>query len=271
MRWPLRSQVTLNGYDAGPVPQQPQVWDGHGYKDRNEDRPLQLPKQHLRSGLNRLCVTSLDAAPHVVVLIAAEPRAASSVVESVRSERAVDLAAAEKRVVATFGGDDDDIQATATRLVLSCPLSMRRLGTPVRTAECRHLECFDLESYVELAKTSTRPRWSCPLCSASARPHQLRVDSWVAHVLEKASGAQLEVEVRPDGSFGTPSSSGTSFSHTGRKRKQSGDAAPLELSPAAPGSAGGSSASREPAPPKAEVIDIESGDDENHPICIDSD
>ena len=48
--------------------------------------------------------------------------------------------------------EDDDIVAGAARVSLQCPLSHLRVSTPVRSHRCKHLECFDLQSYLQMAR-----------------------------------------------------------------------------------------------------------------------
>lgn len=48
-------------------------------------------------------------------------------------------------------------------LQLTCPITLKRLKYPVRGKYCRHLETFELNSYVELNYASRR--WRCPVCN----------------------------------------------------------------------------------------------------------
>ena len=65
-RWPLRARVYLNTVEL-PIHQQPQAWDGHHHKDRNEDLPLIL--RGVRTGRNRLLIISCDAEPHIAAIL----------------------------------------------------------------------------------------------------------------------------------------------------------------------------------------------------------
>lgn len=330
-RWPLRTVVFLNGGQQ-PVSQQPQAWDGHAYKDRGEDKPLVLPSSSLRVGTNRIYMTSYDAQAHVASVCLTESRSPAQLVEEVKREHTLLPSAAQKHMRATFGDptDDDDVVAGAARISLLCPLSMMRIATPVRGATCRHLECFDLNAYLELASATPFPRWQCPLCSAPARPHQLRVDSWTSHVLETLLPELHEVEVQPEGSFAPVEERAAVGAGRKRKRSSTGaeaaaaasveigdalgsaigsqesrassvdsqatqvddakdeggssDARAADGSPAgengnaATGHAAGASAAdsgaasaAQPAAASHVVIEIDSGDDEDHPICLSSD
>lgn len=91
---------------------------------------------------------------------------------------------------------------------LADPFSRVVFSIPVRGKDCTHLECFDLETWLNSRlgkkcgacnKTSGCPRcasepsfvdkWRCPLCDGDARPYSLRVDEYLVDVR-----AQLERE-----------------------------------------------------------------------------
>merc|ERR1712205_127399 len=91
-----------------------------------------------------------------------------------------------------------------------------RVVTPVRSTRCKHLECFDLASYLQMARASKFPKYTCPRCSSSARPHELRLDPWMQQLLGEVPTSCFEVEVQPDGSFSAVTEKPTPAS---RKRK----------------------------------------------------
>jgi len=129
--------------------------------------------------------------------------------------------------------DDDDIivaTADAISIDLADPFSSKLWEVPVRGADCRHLECFDLNVWL-----STRPKnpdcnhafaqakdcsicryfvgdepskvdkWKCPLCSGDARPRSLRLDGYLADVREQllssGMGKAKSILVSADGSW----------------------------------------------------------------------
>ena len=295
-RWPLRTRLFLNGREL-PVHQLPQSWDGHAYKDRNEDAPLVLGP-HVRPGRNRLFITSYDPQPHLAVLMVCDARTPDQLMSEIAREHTTPESTALSHVLATFGDpaeQDDDIVAGAARLSLIDPLSHMLIRVPARAATCRHLECFDLRSYIELAQATAHPQWTCPLCSAPARTHELRVDSWTARVIKSLEAEQTEVEVQPDGSFAAyvPQARGPNgLSSTSRKRRREkgsganegagGTAEPLgaadvlamyESQGIDDGGAtvhtASSSQSHGNNTQLTEIIETaESGDDEDHPICL---
>lgn len=91
---------------------------------------------------------------------------------------------------------------------------MARVQVPVRAVGCRHIQCFDLRSYLDLHRQLTF--WRCPICEADAHCDSLCVDEYVAlitlftvivpfrymsDVLRATDDSILEVEIHADGTF----------------------------------------------------------------------
>ena len=57
----------------------------------------------------------------------------------------------------------EGVEQTAVRVVLKCPITRQRLRLPARGCECRHIQCFDLESFLQM--NCDRPSWRCPVCT----------------------------------------------------------------------------------------------------------
>ncbi|KAH7326349.1 hypothetical protein B0I35DRAFT_132410 [Stachybotrys elegans] len=111
-------------------------------------------------------------------------------------------------------GSDDDIMVINDTLTVSVadPFSGSLYKVPVRGNKCRHLECFDLETWLQ-----TRPRkpigepcepcmtdvWKCPICDSDCRPSSLRIDDFFAQIAQKlASNSDTHVKhvtLRKDG------------------------------------------------------------------------
>jgi len=88
--------------------------------------------------------------------------------------------------------DDDDIAMVSAELTIDLedPFTLRIFDVPVKGAECRHAECFDLETFL-LTRPGKAGRegapclvdvWRCPLCRGDARPRSLRVDGFLQDV-----------------------------------------------------------------------------------------
>lgn len=58
--------------------------------------------------------------------------------------------------------DRDNVEQTALKVSLKCPITFKKITLPARGHECKHIQCFDLESYLQL--NCERGSWRCPVC-----------------------------------------------------------------------------------------------------------
>ncbi|NWV02040.1 ZMIZ2 protein, partial [Upupa epops] len=72
-------------------------------------------------------------------------------------------------------------RATAIKVSLKCPITFRRIQLPARGHDCRHIQCFDLESYLQL--NCERGTWRCPVCNKTALLEGLEVDQYMLGIL----------------------------------------------------------------------------------------
>lgn len=133
----------------------------------------------------------------------------------------------KKRLADTSNHDNDELMLVDSDLSISLvdPFSFSIFSIPVRGKECKHLECFDLEMWLNtrLGKKSLcacpaasskcqrcrepsfADKWRCPLCDGDARPYSLRVDGFLTEVRETlARDGQLQTKsifVSADGSW----------------------------------------------------------------------
>uniref|UniRef100_A0A1I8J778 SP-RING-type domain-containing protein n=1 Tax=Macrostomum lignano TaxID=282301 RepID=A0A1I8J778_9PLAT len=82
--------------------------------------------------------------------------------------------------------DDDDAMVAMTTITASlrCPLSCARIQLPVRSDDCRHVQCFDARTY--LSMNERRATWRCPCCDRPAPYASLHVDAHFQSVLANA-------------------------------------------------------------------------------------
>lgn len=102
--------------------------------------------------------------------------------------------------------DDEDISCVeqSQTFKLICPITLTRMTLPARGHNCKHLQCFDLESFIGVTKCSKafNNRWKCPECPLIVRPDTLLVDPFVAHILEETRNRPGDiVEVSPGGQW----------------------------------------------------------------------
>ncbi|KAJ3052078.1 SUMO ligase siz1, partial [Rhizophlyctis rosea] len=68
----------------------------------------------------------------------------------------------EGRVKAMLQSGDEDVVQESVPIDLRCALTYTRVKTPVRGTGCTHLECFDLDNFLEAARGVEIP--GCPVC-----------------------------------------------------------------------------------------------------------
>ncbi|KAF3924248.1 hypothetical protein ABW21_db0204355 [Orbilia brochopaga] len=78
-----------------------------------------------------------------------------------------------------------------------CPNSQRMMDVPVRGQDCKHLECFDLKSFltgrVKLNSGFSVPDgWGCPICGCECTPASLIVDGYMRQVIRRMKLMQEE-------------------------------------------------------------------------------
>lgn len=182
-----------------------------------KDLPAELT-DFVVPGINKLKVATMQAGPtadkivrrfHVAVEVL-ETLSHSAILEHVWATGVVDsaqtLEKVRKRVDAVPDEDGiaviDQSGVTASELSidLTDPFSASIFSIPARGSACTHLECFDLETWLNTrpikqatshqhALTSPKrlepsepDKWKCPICFADARPRSLRIDSFLLSV-----------------------------------------------------------------------------------------
>ncbi|KAH8670828.1 hypothetical protein BX600DRAFT_230464 [Xylariales sp. PMI_506] len=226
-------------------------WPDHIFMQLN-DRPLTIKrKQHhhkdqpieigafVRPGMNTLKITVPFAKP---IPNGMKPFIAVEIVEtlSLSSVRALNnlqpemvipventKALIQRRLAGSSSHDDDDDEIAMVisdlTINLADPFSYTMFTTPVRGQACTHLECFDLDTWLETRPSkkscvcgakqtncklcpkepSLADKWRCPICQADARPFSLRVDGFLVEVRESLLAQDLskvkEIIVSADG------------------------------------------------------------------------
>ncbi|PSR98960.1 hypothetical protein BD289DRAFT_64721 [Coniella lustricola] len=208
--WPQHIFIDLNGHKLSIRR------EAHNGKD--------LPAEvtdHLLAGKNRLKVIVPRAGPTApdrrgnifyLAIEVTETVRHSDLLNEIqtqrRQDRHVTLNKIRSRITAVPEEDGiaivDRSGADASELSvgLTDPFSSRIYKTPARGIACAHMECFDLETWLntrpikQQLKCShedvctcpknmepTEPdRWKCPICSGDARPKSLYIDGFLADV-----------------------------------------------------------------------------------------
>ncbi|CAL9186334.1 unnamed protein product [Musa hybrid cultivar] len=113
---------------------------------------------------------------------------------------------------------DSDIIEGASRITLNCPISFKRIKTPVKGHLCKHHQCFDYDSFMEI--NSCKPSWRCPSCSTPTSCIDLRIDQKMTEA--KVGENVADIVIFADGSWNSFVEHNESINqvHEGRSQQQ---------------------------------------------------
>eukprot|EP00164_Ancoracysta_twista_P008116 GFYU01011646.1.p1 GENE.GFYU01011646.1~~GFYU01011646.1.p1 ORF type:complete len:678 (-),score=92.26 GFYU01011646.1:664-2697(-) len=179
---------------------------------------------------------------------------------------------------------DSGLTQLSSKFSLTCPVTKVRLESPSRGLQCKHLQCFDLRSYMMMNRS--RPKWKCPVCNKDATFDSLIVDGYVKQILADTAPSKGEIEVFPDGKWtavGSQAQATTVVKANALKRaaemveldsddsdgggrgSHGGCGGAIKRQKTVTTAAAGGGATAKPAAPVREVIEILSSDDDDDP------
>lgn len=143
----------------------------------------------LKYGLNLLqAVGEFNGNYLVVVAVMSEmPKADSNALQDY-----------EQHAPSTVDSDFEIIEEPS-RISLNCPISIRRIRTPVKGHSCKHIQCFDFDNYVDI--NSRRPSWRCPHCNQHVCFADIRIDQKMVKVLKEVEANVSDIVFSSDGSW----------------------------------------------------------------------
>ncbi|KAL9476887.1 hypothetical protein ACSS6W_006728 [Trichoderma asperelloides] len=112
--------------------------------------------------------------------------------------------------------DTDEIIINSDTLTVAVTdsFSSRLFDVPVRGRNCRHLECIDLENWLNSRPCKPSPEageptmvdsWGCPICGEDARPGNLQIDDYFVYIrdklLEERRGNVKKIQITIDGTW----------------------------------------------------------------------
>lgn len=104
-----------------------------------------------------------------------------------------------KKGVMQFLTDPEGLTVSSMKVSLRCPLALTRIKTPVKGKRCQHVQCFDLDNYLEYTRRSSK--FECPVCNKpTAQPAMLVISPYITHALSEHQDCD-EVEISADGSM----------------------------------------------------------------------
>ncbi|KAJ8418263.1 hypothetical protein AAFF_G00139720 [Aldrovandia affinis] len=173
--WPASVQVSVN---ATPLT----IERGD---NKTSHKPLHL-KHVCQPGRNTIQITvTACCCSHLFVLQLVHRPSVRSVLQVKRNFSSVVASSGNT----TLNGEDG-VEQTAIKVSLKCPVTFRRIQLPARGHDCKHVQCFDLESYLQL--NCERGTWRCPVCNKAALLEGLEVDQYMWGVLNAIQNSEFE-------------------------------------------------------------------------------
>lgn len=123
----------------------------------------------------------------------------------------------EKEIEKRLRPDDSDdviVQDDSLCISLIDPFSASMVKSPVRGLRCKHIECFDLEIWLQTRRGKPSPskseptradEWKCPMCGEYAGPLGLRIDTYFVRLrkalIDAGKGQTKSIKVTQDGNW----------------------------------------------------------------------
>ncbi|CAJ1080308.1 zinc finger MIZ domain-containing protein 1-like isoform X3 [Xyrichtys novacula] len=189
--WPASVQVSVN---ATPLT----IERGD---NKTSHKPLHL-KHVCQPGRNTIQITvTACCCSHLFVLQLVHRPSVRSVLQGLLKKRLLPAEHCITKVkrnfssVAASSGNaplngEDGVEQTAIKVSLKCPITFRRIQLPARGHDCKHVQCFDLESYLQL--NCERGTWRCPVCNKTALLEGLEVDQYMWGILNAIQNSEFE-------------------------------------------------------------------------------
>ncbi|XP_028653747.1 zinc finger MIZ domain-containing protein 2 [Erpetoichthys calabaricus] len=179
--WPASVQVSVN---ATPLT----IERGD---NKTSHKPLYL-KHVCQPGRNTIQITvTACCCSHLFVLQLVHRPSVRSVLQGLMKKRLLPAEHCITKIKRNFSSGtipgtpglngEDGVEQTAIKVSLKCPITFRRIQLPARGHDCRHIQCFDLESYLQL--NCERGTWRCPVCNKTALLEGLEVDQYMLGIL----------------------------------------------------------------------------------------
>ncbi len=93
---------------------------------------------------------------------------------------------------------DLEIETNTLKVSLQCPLMKFKIQLPGRSTECKHVQCFDLQSY--LMMNEKKPTWNCPVCDRHTPYDKLIICGLFKEILTKVNDCD-EILFAPDATW----------------------------------------------------------------------
>ncbi|XP_022250299.1 zinc finger MIZ domain-containing protein 1-like isoform X2 [Limulus polyphemus] len=187
--WPASVQVSVN---ATPVPIDRGV-------NKTSHKPLYL-KEVCQPGRNTIQITvTACCCSHLFLLHLVHRPTVRSVLQGLLRNRLLPAEHCISKIKRNFNSvaatnsamnGEDGVEQTAMKVSLKCPITFKRVTLPARGQDCKHIQCFDLESYLQM--NCERGAWRCPVCNKTAYLEGLEVDQYVWAILTNLTNSDID-------------------------------------------------------------------------------
>ncbi|XP_061084511.1 zinc finger MIZ domain-containing protein 1-like isoform X2 [Conger conger] len=169
--------------------------------NKTSHKPLHL-KQVCQPGRNTIQITvTACCCSHLFVLQLVHRPSVRSVLQGLLKKRLLPAEHCIAKIKRNFSSSavssgnatlngEDGVEQTAIRVSLKCPVTFRRIKLPSRGHDCKHVQCFDLETYLQL--NCERGTWRCPVCHKTALLEGLQVDQYMWSILNAIQNSDFE-------------------------------------------------------------------------------
>ncbi|CCW68397.1 unnamed protein product [Phytomonas sp. Hart1] len=126
----------------------------------------------------------------------------SGVVSTSCGERGMVVRENNKHLSGCHTNNHDELIVSSVEFSLFCPYSKLPIRCPVRSYDCCHLQCCELESWLVLMgkyRSLRDPKAPCPVCQKRVSASSLEVDFWMQDVLEQMPADTHLVVLNIDG------------------------------------------------------------------------
>ena len=174
--WPSEAVATLNETRILDL----QYSSTHSFRKRKDEfleLPLDLTRENHRISLWK----RRDDNDYVYTVVLTRKRDINALL--LECEKASSLCSkACKAYIASLFRSIPDLHLQ--RLSLRCPLTHLLIDIPVRGWRCKHIQCFDLRTYLLIMGETKVRRWQCPICREACCV--LTVDRYMQRILAQA-------------------------------------------------------------------------------------
>ena len=177
-QWPKLGCLVLNEALA----QEFRPPQNHNAKKR-KDEPLNVTM--ILKNQNSISIVKMnDPDTYVAGVFIVSIKKEEEVIRAIKLKPKVSIQEAKLFVTKKLNLGDSEIGTQCVKLSVKCPFTMTLMETPVRGVNCDHIQCFNLDPFIRLQRSSRVNRWKCPICKGFA--FNLVVDEFFETIIEEA-------------------------------------------------------------------------------------